>query len=44
VENSYDESGWFCERCAEENDLNTEEMTLPVVNSPRTGVCGYTGT
>jgi hypothetical protein len=43
MENSYDESGWFCERCAEEHDLNTEEMTLPVVNSPRTGVCGYTG-
>jgi hypothetical protein len=43
MENAYDESSWFCERCAEEHELNTEERTLPVVNSPRTGVCGYTG-
>jgi hypothetical protein len=43
MENSYDESGWLCARCAEEMELSEEEMTLPVVNSPRTGVCGYTG-
>jgi hypothetical protein len=42
-EYAYDESGWLCDRCAEENDLSPDEMTLPVVNSPRTGVCGYTG-
>jgi hypothetical protein len=30
--------GWLCEECIE----HTEEA-LPVVNSPRTGVCGYTG-
>jgi hypothetical protein len=35
-------SGWLCESCAEEHDCD-EEMRLPVVNSPRTGVCGYTG-
>jgi hypothetical protein len=40
---SYDESGWLCDRCAEETDLAYSDMTLPVVNSPRTGVCGYTG-
>ena len=43
MESPDDESGWFCEQCAEEHDLDTEEMVLPVVNSPRTGVCGYTG-
>jgi hypothetical protein len=43
MENSYDESGWLCERCAEEVGVSLEEMSLPVVNSPRTGVCGYTG-
>jgi hypothetical protein len=30
---------WHCDECAE----NTEEGVLPVVNSPRVGVCGYTG-
>jgi hypothetical protein len=30
---------WCCEECVE----NTEEGVLPVVNSPRVGVCGYTG-
>src|SRR5262249_42610658 len=43
MENAYDESGWLCARCAEKTGLSEEEMTLPVVNSPRTGVCGYTG-
>jgi hypothetical protein len=43
VENSWEEDGWFCQQCGEENELDTEEMVLPVVNSPRTGVCGYTG-
>lgn len=31
---------WYCEKCIG----NTEEGVLPVVNSPRVGVCGYTGT
>jgi len=30
----------FCDECAGEDD---EGFMLPVVNSPRTGVCGYTG-
>lgn len=34
--------GWYCEECAEEHDYGLEYM-LPVVNSPRVGVCGYTG-
>jgi hypothetical protein len=39
MEDSWEPSGWLCERCAG----NNREMFLPVVNSPRTGVCGYTG-
>ena len=34
--------GWFCEGCAVAHDCG-DEMCLPVVNSPRVGVCGYTG-
>lgn len=34
--------GWLCDKCAEEHECG-EEMLLPVVNSPRVGVCGYTG-
>lgn len=35
--------GWFCGECAAEHECG-EEMLLPVVNSPRVGMCGYTGT
>lgn len=35
-------SGWLCEACAKDHECG-EEMLLPVVNSPRTGVCGYMG-
>jgi hypothetical protein len=31
----------FCEACAEEHEH--DDMFLPLVNSPRTGLCGYTG-
>ena len=34
--------GWLCADCATEHECG-EEMLLPVVNSPRVGVCGYTG-
>jgi hypothetical protein len=34
--------GWLCEACAEEHGCGSE-MCLPVVNSPRVGVCGYAG-
>jgi hypothetical protein len=34
--------GWLCEQCAQQHECG-EEMLLPVVNSPRVGVCGYTG-
>lgn len=34
--------GFFCEQCLSDHECG-EEMALPVVNSPRMGVCGYTG-
>jgi hypothetical protein len=34
--------GWLCDECAGEHECG-EEMFLPVVNSPRVGMCGYTG-
>ncbi len=38
----WDGDGWLCEKCAKKHECG-EDMFLPVVNSPRTGVCGYTG-
>ncbi len=34
--------GWLCASCAEAHECSGE-MRLPVVNSPRVGVCAYTG-
>jgi Plasmid pRiA4b ORF-3-like protein len=34
--------GWLCDECAPDHPCG-EEMMLPVVNSPRVGMCGYTG-
>lgn len=42
VQCSWDGEGWLCEDCAYDHDCG-EEMILPVVNSPRVGVCGYCG-
>jgi len=36
------DQGWLCEDCADEHECGSE-MFLPVVNSPRVGVCGYCG-
>jgi len=38
----YEDAGWLCDDCAEHHKCS-EDMLLPVVNSPRTGVCGYVG-
>lgn len=38
----YEEEGWLCDNCAETHECG-EEMLLPVVNSPRVGVCAYCG-
>jgi len=34
--------GWVCDNCSSGHECG-EEMLLPVVNSPRVGICGYTG-
>ena len=33
----------FCDTHADAHENANEEIYLPVVNSPRMGVCGYTG-
>jgi hypothetical protein len=38
----YAKDGAYCSKCARKSGLYVSEM-LPVVNSPRVGVCGYTG-
>ncbi len=42
TECSYEGTGWLCDDCVEDHECG-EDMLLPVVNSPRTGVCGYVG-
>jgi hypothetical protein len=37
----YEGKGWLCDDCAEKHECG-EDMLLPVVNSPRVGMCGYT--
>lgn len=39
---SWEPSGWLCEACGKKHECG-DEMFLPVVNSPRVGVCGYCG-
>jgi len=38
----FDGNPFVCDDCAEDHECG-EEMLLPVVNSPRMGMCGYTG-
>ena len=38
----WDGKGLLCDKCAGKHKCG-EEMLLPLVNSPRAGVCGYTG-
>ncbi len=38
----YVDAGWLCEECVEEHECS-KEILLPVVNSPRVGVCAYAG-
>ena len=37
-----EDKGYLCDACAKDHECG-EEMLLPRVNSPRAGVCGYTG-
>jgi hypothetical protein len=38
----YEDSGWLCDECGKIHECG-EDMLLPVVNSPRVGMCDYTG-
>jgi hypothetical protein len=38
----YEEGGWLCADCARGHSCGSD-MLLPVVNSPRVGMCGYAG-
>lgn len=38
----WDKEWMFCPTCTKKHDCD-EDMLLPVVNSPRMGMCGYTG-
>lgn len=38
----FSDEGCLCDECVAEHECD-EEMLLPVVNSPRVGMCGYTG-
>lgn len=40
---NYEGEGWLCNACAKKHECGDEDYFLPVVNSPRAGVCGYTG-
>jgi hypothetical protein len=43
----YDDNAEFCDKCAEKHAKKCEDFadyaSMPVVNSPRMGVCGYEG-
>ena len=43
----YEEEAVFCDTCAEKHTEKCEDFadyaSMPIVNSPRMGVCGYTG-
>lgn len=42
VECAWESDGTYCTRCGKKHECG-EDMLVPVVNSPRMGVCGYTG-
>jgi late competence protein required for DNA uptake (superfamily II DNA/RNA helicase) len=42
TECAWNGEGWLCKSCLVAHECG-DEMCLPVVNSPRVGVCGYTG-
>ena len=39
----YSEAGLLCRRCSKGHACDDGVELMPLVNSPRTGVCGYTG-
>lgn len=38
----WEDAGWLCKGCSRNHQCG-EEMLLPVLNSPRVGMCAYTG-
>ncbi len=38
----YVDQGWLCDKCAQSHECD-QGLLLPVVNSPRVGMCGYIG-
>ena len=38
----WQDRGWLCGECLDDHECG-EDVRLPVVNSPRVGICGYTG-
>ena len=44
---NYESDAFFCEKCAKKHEKECEDFAdyseMPVVNSPRMGVCGYEG-
>jgi hypothetical protein len=38
----YEDKGYLCDACAKQH-VCSEKRLLPLINSPRAGVCGYTG-
>lgn len=40
---TYERQGWVCKKCKRKHEHYDEDPFLPVLNSPRTGECGYTG-
>ncbi len=38
----WEKEPWYCKPCAKKHECG-DDMFLPIVNSPRTGMCGYTG-
>lgn len=39
---SWEPDGWLCGKCAKSHECD-QELMLPIPNSPRAGVCAYTG-
>lgn len=40
---NWEGEGWLCQECATIHSCGAEVGFLPIPNSPRAGVCGYTG-
>jgi hypothetical protein len=40
---NWEDEGWLCQKCATGHSCGDKAGYLPIPNSPRAGVCGYTG-